>query len=198
LISKPLIIDSRSDVKWISHLPTAKGDLIVGKDFEFIIELSEVSSSSHLTVSITDADHHQVFHGKLHHTYNNQFSLKWKPPTGGHYGCQIELDGKPLGERVFVYATEPKADTGGKNTSKGTLGNTFNVSVKLEGMEHKKVEARVKDKDGHSAGHAQVTAEGDGKYKISYKPDREGIYTCTLVIDGVPISGSDLYFEAQK
>lgn len=197
LVSKPLIIDSRSDVKWISHLPVAKGDLLVGKDFEFVIELSEAAAGA-LTVSIDDADHEQIFHGKLNHTHGNQYALKWKPPTGGHYGCQIELDGKPLGESVVVYATEPKADTGGKNTSKGKIGNTFNVSLKLEEMEHKKIEARVKDQDGNHVGHAQVVAEGDGKYKISYKPEKEGLHTCTLVIDGVAIAGSDLYFDVHS
>jgi len=197
LVSKPLIIDSRSDVKWVSHIPVAKGELLVGKEFEFVIELSE-SANNTLTVSITDADHTQIFHGKLQHNHGHQYGLKWKPPTGGHYGCQVELDGKPLGEPVVVYATEPKGDTGGKNTSKGKLGNTFNVSLKLEDMEHKKIEARVKDQDGNFAGAAQIVAEGGGKYKISYKPEKEGLHTCSLVIDGVAIAGSDLYFDVHS
>jgi len=195
LISKPLVIDARSDVKWLTHIPSAKGDLIVGKDFEFVIEVNESSSNANIGVSISNENHQVLFHGKLHHTHGDQFTLKWKPPAGGHYICQIELEGKPLGESVMVYATEPKADTGGKNTSKGTLGNMFTVTLKLEDMEHKKVEAIVKDQEGDSAGHAKVEPDGHGKFKISFKPEKIGLYTCTLVIDGVLVSGSDLYFD---
>jgi len=201
LISKPLSFDSRSDVKWLANLPTAKGELLVGKDFEFHIELNEVTSKSKVSVSITNADHRQIFHGDLAHVggsgNSHQFSLKWRPPSGGAYGCQIELDGLPLGEGVGVYATEPRADTGGKNTSKGKLGNTFTVTLTLEEIESKKVEAVVKDADGHPAGKAQVDPEGQGKYKISYKPEKTGMHTCVLVIDGVPIAGSELFFDVQ-
>jgi hypothetical protein len=202
LISKPLAFDSRSDVKWLTNLPSAKGELLVGKEFEFNIELNEVGSRSKVSVVVTNSDHRQVFHGDLHHvggnSHSSQFSLKWKPPSGGSYGCQIELDGTPLGEPVVVYATEPKADTGGKNTSKGKIGNTFNVTLTLEDMEQKKVEARVKDADGHSAGNANVENEGHGKYKISYKPEKLGLHTCTLVIDGIAIAGSDLFFDVHS
>jgi len=194
LISKPLVIDSRSDVKWAT-LPSAKGELLAGKDFEFKLEVNEVRVDD-LSVTIEDADHREVFHGKLYPAGHHNYGLKWKPPTGGNYACQIHLDGTPLGEKVVVYAIEPKAETGGKNTSRGTIGNTFTVTVKLEDMEHKKVEARVKDQDGHSAGHAHVEAEGNGKFKLTYKPERVGIYTCSLVIDGVPIAGGDLTFDA--
>jgi len=201
LISKPLVIDSRSDVKWVSQLPTAKGELIVGKDFDFHIEVED-TRNSYITVTVTNADNQQIFNGKLQHVGGsgkfNQFSLKWKPPTGGYYGCQIELDGKPLGEKVVVYATEPKADTGGKNTSKGKLGNVFNVTLTLQDMEHKTVTARVRDEDGNHVGHAKVENEGGGKYKISFKPEKMGIHKCTLEIDGVPVNGSDLYFDVHS
>jgi len=198
LISKPLIINSRSDVKWLTGLPVAKGELLAGKDFEFKIEVQEVAHLDDLSVIIEDSDHRQVHHGKLQHEGRNNYGLKWKPPTGGYYGCQILLDGNPLGDNVVIYATEPKADTGGKNTSRGKIGNTFTVSVKLEDMEHKKIEARVKDEHGQPAGNAQVEVEDHGKFKLSYKPEKIGTYTCSLVIDGVPIGGSDLYFEAHS
>jgi len=202
LISKPLTFDSRSDVKWLSHLPSAKGELIVGKEFEFNIELNEVTPSSAISVGVMDSDLREIFHGNLVHVGGkgncHQFSLKWKPPRGGAYSCQIKLDGLPLGERVGVYATEPKADTGGKNTSKGKLGNTFNVTLTLEDMESKKIEAVVvTEADGKDAGRADVQNEGHGKYKLSYKPTKTGMHVCTLVIDGVPIAGSDLFFDVQ-
>jgi len=201
LISKPLLIDSRSDVRWMSQLPTTKGELLVGKDFDFHIEVNGPSNSD-ISVSITNADHQQVHHGRLQHAGGSgdthQFSLKWRPPTGGYYGCQIELDGKPLGEKVIVYAAEPKADTGGKNTSKGKLGNVFTVTVTLEDMETKKITASVQDEDGRGAGQAQVEREGHGKYKISYKPEKIGMHKCTLEIDGVSVSGSDLYFDVHS
>jgi len=201
LISKPLVIDSRSDVKWISQLPTTKGELIVGKDFEFHIEVED-SRHATITVTVTNADNQQIFNGKLQHHGGsgkfNQFSLKWRPPTGGYYGCQIELDGKPLGEKVVVYATEPKADTGGKNTSKGKIGNVFNVTLTLQDMEHKSVTASVRDEDGNHVGHAKVENESGGKYKISYKPEKIGLHKCTLEIDGVPVNGSDLYFDVHS
>jgi len=202
LISKPLPFDSRSDVKWLANLPTAKGELLVGKDFEFHIELNEVSSKSKVSVAINNADFRQIYRGDLSHVSgsgnSHQFTLKWRPPSGGSYGCQIELDGLPLGEPVGVYATEPKADTGGKNTSKGKLGNTFNVTLTLEDIESKKIEAPVKDADGRNVGKAQVESEGHGKYKISYKPEKIGVHTCALVIDGVPIAGSELFFDVHS
>jgi len=201
LISKPLAFDSRSDVKWLTHLPSAKGELLVGKEFEFHIELNEVTPSSKISVSVTDADFREVFHGNLVHVGGSanchRFTLKWRPPRGGAYGCQIELDGLPLGERVGVYATEPKVDTGGKNTSKGKLGNTFTVTLTLEDMESKKIEAVVTDADGGHAGRALVENEGHGKFKLSFKPEKAGMHTCTLVIDGVSIVGSDLFFDVQ-
>jgi len=74
----------------------------------------------------------------------------------------------------------------------------FTVSLKLEDMEHKKVSATVKDQEGHPAGNAQVENEGDGKYKLSFKPEKVGLHTCSLVIDGVPIAGSDLFFDVHS
>jgi len=195
LISKPLVIDARSDVKWLSHVPVAKGEMLVGKEFEFKIEVHEVNVDN-LSVIVEDADHHQVHQSNLYHTGGNQYALKWKPPTGGYYGCQIFLDGKPIGDSIQVYATEPKAETGGKNSSRGKVGNIFNVTVTLEDMEHKKVEAHVKDQYGQHGGHVHVEPAGGNKFKLSYKPEKVGVYTCTLVIDGVPIAGSDLFFDA--